>query len=93
MVKRGSVPHLPDIAIEIKSPDDTVKQLREKADYYLANGTQLVWLVYPHQRMVEVYSLDGDVEILFEDDLLTGGEVLPDFSMPVAEVFADPSAD
>jgi hypothetical protein len=43
--------------------------------------------------MVEVYSLDGDVEILFEDDLLTGGDVLPGFSMPVSEVFADPLAD
>jgi len=93
VVKRGSVPHLPDIAIEIKSPDDTIKNFREKADYYLANGAQLVWLVYPQRRMVEVYSLDGDVEILLEGDLLTGGDVLPGFSMPVAEVFADPLAD
>lgn len=92
VVKRGSVPHLPDLAIEIKLPDDTVKQFREKADYYLANGVQLVWLVYPQQHMVEVYSLDSDVEILLEGDLLTGSEVLPGFSMPVAEIFADPLA-
>ncbi|MEZ4735861.1 MAG: Uma2 family endonuclease [Caldilineaceae bacterium] len=93
VVKRGSVPHLPDIAIEIKSPDNFVKQFREKVEYYLANGVQLVWLVYPQQRMVEVYSLDGDVEILLDGDLLTGGAVLPGFSMPVAEVFADPLAE
>lgn len=90
VVKRESVPHLPDIAIEIKSPDDSIKQFRAKAEYYLANGVQLVWLVYPQQRMIEVYSLDGDVEILFEGGQLTGGEVLPGFSMPISEVFADP---
>lgn len=42
LVTRGAVPHLPDLAIEIKSPDDTVRHLREKADYYLANGVQQV---------------------------------------------------
>ncbi|MEZ4865475.1 MAG: Uma2 family endonuclease [Caldilineaceae bacterium] len=93
VVKRGGVPHFPNIAIEIKSPDDSVKQFRDKAEYYLANGVELVWLVYPQQRMVEVYSLDGDVEILFEGDLVTGGEVLPGFELPVAEIFADPLAE
>jgi Uma2 family endonuclease len=84
---------MPDLAVEIKSPDDTVKELREKAAYYLANGARLVWLIYPAKHMVEVYTPDGDVEILVEGDLLTGGDVLPGFSLPVAEVFADPLAE
>ena len=84
---------MPDLAVEIKSPDDSVRQLREKAAYYLANGARLVWLIYPQQRMIEVYDPDADVEILVEGDLLTGKEVLPDFNLPVAEVFADPLAE
>ncbi|MFN8487747.1 MAG: Uma2 family endonuclease [Caldilineaceae bacterium] len=93
LVKQGSVPQMPDLAIEIQSPDDTIKQLREKAAYYLEHGARLVWLIYPRKRFIEVYSLDNDVEILLEGDVLTGADVLPDFFMPVADIFADPLAD
>src|SRR5207247_897771 len=34
----GAVPYMPDLAVEIKSPDDTYKGMREKARYYLAKG-------------------------------------------------------
>jgi Uma2 family endonuclease len=47
----------------------------------------LVWLVFPNKRYVEVYQLDGEVEVLFGDDLLDGGDVLPGFTMSVADVF------
>lgn len=93
LVTQGSVPQMPDLAIEIQSPDDTIKQLREKAAYYLEHGARLVWLIYPRKRFIEVYSLDNDVEILLEGDLLTGADVLPDFLMPVVDIFADPLAD
>ena len=93
VVTRGSVPNLPDLAVEIKSPNDSIRQFRNKAEYYLENGVTLVWLVYPEQRMVEVYSLDGDVEILFEGDVVTGGDLLPEFVMPVTEIFDDPLAE
>lgn len=89
LVKDGAVIGMPDLAVEIKSPDDSLKEMREKAEYYLANGTQIVWLVYPHQRCVEVYTLDT-IELLCADDVLTGGELLPDFSLSVAEIFLAP---
>ncbi|MEZ4727153.1 MAG: Uma2 family endonuclease [Caldilineaceae bacterium] len=87
VVREGSVPQMPELAVEIKSPTDTIKQLREKADYYLANGAHLVWLVFPGKRYVEVYTPDGEMEVMFGDDLLNGGNVLPGFTMPVADVF------
>jgi Uma2 family endonuclease len=89
LVREGSVPEMPDLAIEIQSPDDTITAMREKADYYLTNGARLVWLVYPHKRLIEVYRPDADIEILLESDTLTGGDVLPGFSMPVTDVFED----
>lgn len=93
VVEQGSVSGMPDLAVEIKSPDDTITEMRETAAYYLANGSRLVWLVYPHYRLVEVYRPDADVEILGEEDTLTGGDVLPGFALPVREVFADPLAE
>ena len=89
LVKDGAVIGMPDLAVEIKSPDDSLKEMREKAEYYLANGTQIAGLVYPHQRCVEVYTLDT-IELLCADDVLTGGELLPDFSLSVAEIFLAP---
>lgn len=89
LITEGCVPDMPALAIEIQLPDVLVEQMRAKAAYYLANGSRLVWLVYPRKHFIEVYCPDADVELLFEGDMLTGGDVLPGFALPVAEVFAD----
>lgn len=86
MVEQGAVLRLPDLAIEIKSPTDSYRKLREKADYYLANGVKLVWLIYPEKRLVEVQPLD---ELFGEDDILDGGEVIPGFTLLLREIFAE----
>ncbi len=90
LVREGSVPDISDLAVEIKSPRDTYKEMRETADYYLANGARLVWLVYPNKQIVEVYRAGVDVEILTAADTLSGYDVIFGFEMSVAEVFADP---
>lgn len=88
LVRQGSVPEMPDLAVEVKSPDDKLKDMRAKARYYLANGTKLVWLVEPHRRFVEVYSPDEEL-VLLEDETLSGGTVLPGFQATVRELFQD----
>lgn len=86
IIQRGPVPHMPDIAAEVKSPDDSYKLMREKADYYLANGSRIVWLIFPEDRTVEIHE-PGIMRAVSEDDLLDGGEVLPGFALPVRELF------
>jgi Uma2 family endonuclease len=90
-VERGSVQRMPDLAVEVKSPDDSLKDMRAKARYYLAHGTKLVWLVDPQKRFVEIYTPDKE-DVLFEDDTLDGGEVLPGFNMLVRDIFEDTAA-
>jgi Uma2 family endonuclease len=87
IVKQGAVPTMPALAIEIKSPTDSYRQMRDKAQYYLDNGTQLVWLIYPEKQLVEVYRKDSDIDILTHDDSLLGYDVLPNFELPVSEIF------
>ena len=89
LVTKGAVQQLPDLAVEIQSPDDSLRKMRAKAAYYLANGSRLVWLVLPEKRLVEVYRADGEVDILTENDALDGGDVLPGFALPVQEIFAE----
>ena len=78
---------MPDLAIEIKSPDDSLIKMRKKANYYLENGTKIVWLVDTQRQKVEVYTVD-DTEILGSNDTLEGGELLPDFKLPVNDLWS-----
>lgn len=86
VVTKGSVPQMPDLAIEVKSPDDTYKQMRDKADYYLQNGTKQVWLVFPEKRIVEVYTSEQQ-DILTLEDTLEGDELLPGLQIAVKDIF------
>ncbi len=87
IVTSGAVPQMPDLAIEIQSPDDAVLKMREKALYYLTHGTRIVWLIFPAKQQIEIHTTD-DISILTVDDILDGGEVLPGFSLRVRDVFA-----
>jgi len=77
----------PDIAIEILSPNDRVRDLDEKLDDYRSAGVSLVWIVKPERRSVVVYRADGSQQPLMEHDTLTGEPVLPGFSVVVASLF------
>jgi Uma2 family endonuclease len=78
---------MPDFAVEVKSIGNSYDELRDKARFYLANGSRLVWLVYPNRRIVEVYFEDGTSELFKEEYTLSGGDVLPDFEMKIADIF------
>lgn len=78
---------MPDLAIEIKSPADSLIKMRKKANYYLENGSKVVWLVDTQRRKVEVYTVD-DTEILGSDDTLEGGDLLPGFKLFVGELWS-----
>lgn len=84
IVRTGVVPLMPELAVEVKSPDDSVVRMRSKANYYVEHGSKLVWLIFPLKHAVEVYAADGDSRILNQGDVL---DVLPGFAMPVRELF------
>jgi Uma2 family endonuclease len=60
---------------------------RKRKEYFFA-GVELVWEVDPYQRTVSVYTAPDTVTILTERDTLDGGEVLPGFSLRLANLFA-----
>jgi hypothetical protein len=59
-----------------------------KVQDWLHAGCSLVWVVEPKDRTVAVHRLERQVAVLTLRDTITGGDVLPGFSMPVAKVFA-----
>lgn len=79
----------PDLAVEIVSPSDRAGRVTRKVAGYLERGTGLVWVVYPRKRLVVVHTPDGTTRLVREPDALDGGDVVPGFRLPVAEVFAE----
>ncbi|MCY4061301.1 MAG: Uma2 family endonuclease [Chloroflexi bacterium] len=85
------VPYMPDIAVEVISPSQSLAQVRRKAEVYLRHGAGLVWLVDPSEKSAEVWHLGADGEPASEriaaEGELTGRDILPGFRLPLARIF------
>jgi Uma2 family endonuclease len=77
----------PDLAVEVISPSDRAGQVSENVAEYLEAGVRLLWVIEPRQRTVTVYTPNQNARVLREGDILDGGDVLPGFSVAVAELF------
>jgi Uma2 family endonuclease len=80
-------PGAPDLAVEVLSPGDSLEEVEEKVEDWLAAGTRAVWVVSPKRRGVTVYRSMSDAARLSESDELDGGEVVPGFRCKVSEIF------
>ena len=81
----GSLPFMPALVVEIQSPDQSDRFMREKADYYVERGCRLVITIYL-KRIVEVRT-KTDLKLLVPGDTIDGGDVLPGFRVEVAALF------
>jgi Uma2 family endonuclease len=77
----------PDLAVEVLSPDDTVKHLEEKVGDWLAGGAQEVWVVNLWRRTIAIHRGPKDVRLLTHGDALES-PLLPGFRCPLADLFA-----
>lgn len=80
-------PGAPDLAVEVVSPSDKLREIEEKVDDWLAAGTALVWVINPKRRRVTVYRPPRSVTILTADEELDGQEVVPGFRCRVGDLF------
>jgi len=78
----------PELIVEIMSPDDTWSEVHEKLEEYFAVGAKLIWVMDPRRQCLHVYRSLTVLDLLTEKDTLTGGEVLPGFQVPVAELLS-----
>jgi Uma2 family endonuclease len=82
--------YAPDLVVEILSESNTRKEMQRKRREYFAAGTKLVWIIDPDDRTVAVYTEPETPTVLSAADTLAGGDVLPGFALPLAELFDDP---
>jgi Uma2 family endonuclease len=86
--QRGPIEHVPDIAIEVVSPDDRPGRLAERVAFYLRAGVPLVWVVEPDERTISVFEPGRPARILGVEDTIDAAPVLSSFSMALDELFA-----
>jgi Uma2 family endonuclease len=77
----------PDLIVEVKSPTDSLKKLRDKIQEFLEMGTLVGILVNPEVRWVEIYRLNQDPVVLADGDTLTLPDLLPEWEMEVCELW------
>jgi Uma2 family endonuclease len=81
---------LPELCVEVVSPNDLADEIETKIKEYFEAGVRLVWVVYPRQEQFYVYDTPSQVRRLTRTDTLDGGVVLPDFKLPLADLFLPP---
>jgi Uma2 family endonuclease len=84
----GFLEGAPDLAVEVLSPGNTVEEIDEKIAEYFANGARLVWVISPTQHYILVYRCAQEPDRLLKSaDALDGEDVVPGFTLPVADLF------
>ena len=90
MFTSGFAEIAPDLAIEVVSPHDPYREVETKVDEYLRAGVRLIWVLNPERQLVRIHRLDGTVSEVSRGGVLSGEDVLPGFSTPVAPLFELP---
>jgi Uma2 family endonuclease len=85
--EEGFLDVAPEFIVEIMSPIDRWIDIQEKLAEYFSIGVELVWLVDPQLEQIHVYRSLDNVSRLMAEHTLTAPEILPDFSVPITEIF------
>lgn len=86
-VRAGFFTLVPDLVVEVTSPNDLVYNLEEKLAEYKRVGVPAVWVVHPNTRRVQVHRSDGTAVDLDEGGEIKGEPVLPGFACGVKDFF------
>lgn len=80
----------PDLVVEILSPGNIKKEMKNKFELYQEAGVQEYWVVYPTEKCVFVYVLENGRfmhrEVVFEDSELVSS-VFPEVKIDMQRVF------
>ncbi len=84
--EKGDEP-IPSFVIEIISPSNTVGETQTKLADYFNSGVQVVWEIFPKNKMVRIYNSLKTVKICTQDDVCSAAPALPDFTITPNQLF------
>jgi Uma2 family endonuclease len=80
-------PICPDFIVELRSPTDSLAELKEKMEQWVANGAQLAWLIDPTEQTVFIYRPDDQPEILHHPSSVQGNGIMAGFELVMARIW------
>ncbi|MEA5514466.1 Uma2 family endonuclease [Nodularia sp. UHCC 0506] len=86
--RNEACPAIPELVIEIISPDQTIKGFEEKVKDYLAAGVSIVWVVDPEAISIRVFLPDGSSQV-YTDNMLIVNTLLPGLKLTTKQVFEE----
>jgi Uma2 family endonuclease len=76
----------PILAVEVAGEEDDARSLRQKAKWYLSHGVEVVWLVFPAERVVKVV-MRSTTRTFRPPDKLPSARRLPGLTPQVRDLF------
>lgn len=84
----GSEEPIPSFAIEVISTTDQILAVKSKLKQYFQHSINVVWLIYPDDKLVEVYTDFKTVQICTEKDICSAKPALDDFEITAEDLFS-----
>jgi Uma2 family endonuclease len=84
---RGHERVMPDLVVEVVSPNDLAEEIETRIDEFLRGGVRLIWVIYPHTRTAYVVHPDKTAKRLGAGDELDGEDVVPGFRCALSDLF------
>ena len=81
---------VPAVVVELASTSDRVAQCKFRTAAYLRWGVSAVWTIQPSDRTVTISRLNEPERRLTCADCLEGTPQLPQFRLPVSDLFVEP---
>lgn len=78
---------VPDLVVEMTPPYLNPDEVPARIDDFLAAGTPLAWVSNYRKRTILVRRPGAPDSLLREQDMLSGEDILPGFSVKVADLF------
>lgn len=85
----GYLETIPNLVVEVRSKNDSLKYVQRKVQQYLKAGVKTVWVADATKKTVTAHSIAGEPAVYSEDDTLQLPGLIPDLSMPVADIFCE----
>ncbi len=83
----NGIESMPSFVIEVISKNDDINIVVNKVDEYFAAGVQVIWHIFPEQKIVHIYRSLDMIEVCRGEKICSAAPVLPDFELKVVDIF------